>query len=39
MTNRLIDLSAGAAALALLWLAVTRLAFVLGLDACWTSCT
>jgi hypothetical protein len=38
MTNRLMDLTAGAAALAFVWLAVTRLAFVLGPDACWTTC-
>ena len=38
MTNRLIDLTATAALLGLAWLAVTRLAFVLGPDACWGTC-
>lgn len=38
MTNRLIDLTATAALAGLAWLAITRLAFIIGPDSCWTTC-
>ncbi len=38
MTNRIIDVTAAAALLGFVWLAVTRLAVVFGPDACWGTC-
>jgi len=38
MTNRLIDLTATAALAGLVWLAITRLAFIMSADACWGTC-
>ena len=38
MTNRLVDLTAAASLIAFAWLVITRLAFVLGPDSCWTTC-
>ncbi len=38
MTNRLTDALALLALLALGWLLLTRIGFVISDDACWTSC-
>jgi len=38
MIDRLIDVAAVGMILALVWLTVTRLPYVLGPEACWTSC-
>lgn len=38
MTDRLLDLTAAAILLTVVWVAVTRLAFVLGPHSCWTTC-
>lgn len=38
MTGRLIDTIALLALLAFIWLAATRLGFIISPNSCWTSC-